>query len=114
MATSSSQTWNPASKSDLQADECYTVQLLFDGVYADRQHKVWHKATTYMCVLLEEGSNILDRLRVGDTMNIKYFHTDQGVASEYLETQIRNIKKGNQGRLKGRYLLDLEIRETQQ
>ena len=113
MARSSGQTWNHVSKSVPQADECYTVELLFDGGHADRQYKVWHKATTYMCVLLEETSDILDRVRVGDRMNIRYFDTDQTVASEYLETEVRHVKKGNQGRLKGQYLLNLEIRETQ-
>jgi len=113
MARSSGQTWNNDSKSALQADECYTVELLFDGACAVRQYKVWHKGTTYMCVLLEETSEILNRVRVGDRMNIRYFEADQTVASEYLETEVRNVKKGNQGRLKGQYLLDLEIRESQ-
>jgi hypothetical protein len=89
------------------------VELIFDGASADRQYQVWHKATTYLCVLLEEPPNILQKLRIGDKVKIKYFDTDQSVPSEYLETEIRKVKKGNQGRLKGRYLLNLQIRETQ-
>jgi hypothetical protein len=112
MGRSSGQTGNNVSKSALQADECYTVELLFEGAHAVRQYKVWHKGTTYMCVLLEETSDILNRLRVGDRMNIRYFDTDQTVAPEYLQTEVRNVKKGYQGRLKGQYLLDLEIRES--
>jgi hypothetical protein len=113
MATSSGRTRNDASRSDFQAHECYTVKLLFDGAQADRHYRVWHKATTYMCVLLEQAPSILGRLRVGDTMNVKYFDSDQAVSPEHLETEIRKVKKRNQGRLKGRYLLDLKIRGNQ-
>jgi hypothetical protein len=109
---SSGQTRNDVSKSAHQADECYTVELLFDGKHAARQYKVWHKATTYLCVLVEESSDILNRVRVGDRMNIRYFDTDQTVPSEYLETEVRNVKRGNRGRLKGQYLLDLDIQES--
>jgi predicted DNA-binding WGR domain protein len=112
MGGSCGQTGNNVSKSAVQADECYTVELLLDGAHAVRQYKVWHKGTTYMCVLLEETSDILNWVRVGDRMNIRYFDTDQTVVSEYLETEVRKVKKGNQGRLKGQYLLDLEIRES--
>jgi hypothetical protein len=101
------------SNSAHQTDECYTVELIFDGNHTARQYKVWHKATTYMCVLLEEPSDILNRVRVGDRMNIRYFDTDQTVPSECLKTEVRNVKKGNQGRLKGQYLLDLQIQESQ-
>ena len=112
MGGSCGRTGNNVSKPAVQADECYTVELLLDGAHAVRQYKVWHKGTTYMCVLLEETSDVLNWVRVGDRMNIRYFDTDQTVASEYLETEVRKVKKGNQGRLKGQYLLDLEIRES--
>jgi hypothetical protein len=113
MSPAAGQSLNRTSKSYLEAHECYTVELHVEAPDATRQYKVWHKATTYMSVVLEETSNLVDRLRVGDRLKIKYFETDQAVPSEYLETEILNIKKRDQGRLKGQYLLDLQIREPQ-
>lgn len=113
MSPEAGQSLNPRFKSYLETDESYTVELHVDAPHAPRQYKVWHKATTYMSVVLEETSNLVGRLRVGDRLNIKYFETDQTVPSEYLETEILNIKKRDQGRLKGQYLLDLQIREPQ-
>ncbi|MGD8229594.1 MAG: hypothetical protein PVI20_17590 [Desulfobacteraceae bacterium] len=93
-------------------DECYSIKLPLAGVEVPRQFKVWHKASTYMCFVVNEGSDVLERLRVGDTLNLRYYDTDLVFPSEYLETEIRNIKKNDQGRLKGRYLVDLEILEA--
>jgi hypothetical protein len=65
------------------------------------------------CFIIKEDKDILDRLRVGDRLNMKYYDTDLGCPSEYLETEIRKIKKNDRGRLRGQYLVDLEIRRVQ-
>jgi len=66
-----------------------------------------------MGFLVKEDSDILARLKAGDTLNVRYYSTDLIYHSEYLETLIRHITKIDQGRLKGRYLVGLEISKSQ-
>jgi len=44
---------------------------------------------------------------------MKYYPTDLFYPIEYLDTVIRNIIKQDQGRLKGHYLVGLEILDSQ-
>jgi hypothetical protein len=64
-------------------------------------------------VLVKEDSNLLNYLKVGDILNLKYYTTDLSSPIEYLKTQIRNIRKGDKGRFKGLYLVGLSIVENQ-
>ncbi|MBW2020791.1 MAG: hypothetical protein JRI65_12500 [Deltaproteobacteria bacterium] len=75
--------------------------------------KIWNIASTSMCILVKEDSDILSWLKVGDTMNVKYYSTDLDYPPQYLATAIRHITKNDQGRFKGHYLVGLEILEGQ-
>ncbi len=74
----------------------------------------WKKAESkFMCILVKEKSDILPRLKEGDVLSVKYHPTDSGNPSEYMETKIRHMTKNDHGRLKGHYIVDLEILESQ-
>jgi len=92
-----------------QVDEYYSLQISIGGLEVPYQFKVWNKAAKSMCFLVRENSDILPRLKVGDTLNMKYYSTDLVYHSEYLQTLIRHVTKIDQGRLKGHYLVGLEI-----
>ena len=62
-----------------------------------------------MCVLVKEDSDILPRLKIGDTLEMKYYSADAAYSSEHKKTAIRDIAKNDQGRFKGHYLVALEI-----
>ena len=91
----------------------YSVEMAIKGLDLSYQFRTWNAASTPMCVLVKEGSDILPRLKVGETLNMKYYSTGSVHPPEYLETAIRHITKNDQGRFKGHYLVGLEILESQ-
>ena len=91
----------------------YSVELSIDGLDFSYQFKIRNNASTSMCVLIKEDSDILPLLEVGDTLNMKYYSAGSVYPTEYLETAIRHITKNDQGRFKGHYLVGLDILENQ-
>ena len=62
-----------------------------------------------MCILVKEGSKILAQLRVGDTMDMKYYLPDSGNPTDHLLTEIRHISKKERGRFRGHYFVELGL-----
>jgi hypothetical protein len=91
----------------------YRVEFSIEGIDLAYQFKVWNKSPNYMCFLIEEKSDILSSLRVGGTLNMKYYHTDSIFPSDYLDTVIQHVTKKDQGRFKGHYIVGLEIIRSQ-
>lgn len=90
-------------------DQYYSAEIELDGVDFPYQFKIWNFASNLMCVLVKEDSDILPRLKVGDTLEMKYYSADAAYSSEHKKTAIRDIAKNDQGRFKGHYLVALEI-----
>ena len=82
-----------------------------DNTYRSR---VWDKATSSMHLLIEDTSELLSRLKVGDTVSMRYYSTDLHNPSEYLEASVQHISKIDRGRLKGHYLVGLDIVRSKQ
>ncbi len=87
----------------------YSVEVSIDGLGLSYQFRIRNIASMSMCVLVKEDSDIVPRLKVGDTLNMKYYSTGSVYPPEYLETAIRHITKDDQGRFKGHFLVGLEI-----
>jgi len=96
-----------------QVHQYYSVEFSIDGLDLPYLFKIWNIASTYMCVLVKEDSNILPLLKVGDTLNMKYYSTGSVHPPEYLKTAIRHITRNDQGQFKRHYLVGLEILESQ-
>ena len=90
-------------------DQFYSVEVSIRGLSAPYQFKIWNMSTPCMSVLVKEYSDILSRLKVGDTLNMKYYSCNSPYRPECLKTVIRHITKNDQGRFKGHYVVDLEI-----
>jgi len=96
-----------------QVDEDCTAEFLIDGHDVTRRLKIWNKSTSSMCLLVKENSDILPRLKVGDTLRMVYHSTDSVYPFGYLGTTIRHITKKDQGQLRGHYLVGMEIPKRQ-
>jgi hypothetical protein len=90
-------------------DQWYSVEFLIDGLGVTCHSKVWDKASTSMHVLVKENADILPCLKVGDVLNMKYYSMDLSNPSECLEASIQHITKKDKGKLKGHYLVGLDI-----
>lgn len=94
-----------------EPDSYHSVELSIDGLEFSYQFKLHNIASKSMCVIIKEGSQILPRLKVGDTLNMRFYSKDSPYPSRSLATAIRHITKNESGRLKGHYLVGLEIIE---
>lgn len=99
------------SESGKRRGEFHSAEFSIEGLDLPYQFKIWNMASASMCVLVKENSELLPRLRVGDTLNVKYYSNDSTHPFDCQRTTIRHITKNDQGRLKGHYLVGLEILE---
>lgn len=100
------------SEDTKRGHQYYSVEMAIEGLDFSYQFRIWNVASTPMCVLVKEDSDILPRLKVGETLNMKYYPTGSIHPPEYWETAIRHITKNDHGRFKGHYLVSLEILHT--
>ena len=63
--------------------------------------------------MVKKDSDLLEHLKVGNILNIKYYPTDSSCPTEYLKTQIKHITKDKQGRFRNHVLVGLFILEKQ-
>jgi len=71
--------------------------------------KVWHKSPTYLCLLAGQDPSTLLEFREGEMLTLAYHDSGANLPSEHLKTAVRKIKRNERGKLKGQYLVDLEI-----
>ena len=90
--------------------ERYSVAFPVDGSVAPFELKVWNKSPEFLSLVVREDlTKVLPHFRVGKTVSMNYYGMDLVRPSERLETEVVNIKKNGRGRLKGQYLVDLQI-----
>ncbi|MBW2340576.1 MAG: hypothetical protein JRF50_09590 [Deltaproteobacteria bacterium] len=66
-----------------------------------------------MCVLVREDSDLLNHMKVGDILRLKYYTTESSKPVEFLKTEIKHITRDERGRFKDVYLVGLSILEGQ-
>jgi hypothetical protein len=94
------------------ADRYCSAEFLVEGLAAVYHFRIWDMAAPSLSVLVNEKSGILTRLKVGDTLNVKYYSNDWVYPPDFKWTAIRHITRNDQGRLKGNFLVGLEILES--
>jgi hypothetical protein len=53
----------------------------------------------------------LKQLKVGDTLNMRFYKTDLPEPSDYMKGEIKHITKEARGRFRGHYLIGLAVSE---
>ena len=86
-----------------------SVEFSIKGLDFPYHVRIWDNASESMSILVNECSSVLPLLKVGDTLDSKYYSEDSVYPSENMRTVIRHITKNNNGRLKGHYLIGLKI-----
>ena len=87
----------------------HSAEFSIRGLELSYQFKIWNLSPVSMCVLVKEDSDILGRLRVGDTMVVRYYPCDSSSPCECQKTAIRHITRSDHGRFEGHYVVGLEI-----
>ena len=90
-------------------DQFHSVEISMDKLDLPYQFKIWENGSQTLSVLVKEDSGVLPLLKVGDTFNMKYYSSQSIYPYKNVKTVIRRITKNEQGRLRGHYLVGLEI-----
>jgi hypothetical protein len=88
-----------------------SMEFSIKGLESPYQVRIWENVPESMNILVKESSSILPLLKVGDTLDTKFYSKGSIYPSENTRTIIRHITKKGQGPLKGHYLIGLKIVE---
>ena len=101
------------SEKKLEWNELYhhlhSVEISMDELDLPYQFKIWENEAEKISLLIKADSWVLPRLKIGDTFNIKCYSSQSVYPYENVKTTIRNITKNEEGRLRGHYLVRLEV-----
>ena len=90
-----------------QVDQYHSVEFPTNG--CAYQFKIYNNESTSLGILVKENSGVLNLLKAGDILNMKYYSSGSNLSTDYMKTAVRHINKQDQGRFKGHYLVGLEI-----
>lgn len=100
-------------ESGLPFEDYYSVEIPLEGLECLHQFKIWNMDQGTLGVVVRQESELLTYLRVGDTIEMKYYILNPACPPKFLPTKIRHIKKEDQGRFKGHVVIGLDILEKQ-
>ena len=92
-------------------DKFYSVEFSLPDCAFVYQFKILNLSSKGLCVLVREDSDLINHIKVGDILNLKYYPTDSLKPVEFLRTQIKHITRDDRGSFKGVFLVGLAILE---
>jgi len=95
-----------------KVDQYYSVEFSLSGCPFVYQFKIRKVSLKEICVLVREDSDLLNHLKVGDILNLKYYTTNSFWPVEYLKTEITYIRKNNKERFIDLCAVGLSILEN--
>jgi len=96
----------------LQRDKFYSVEFMVDKLPYLFQFKIWNTPSKQMFIIVKESSDILNRIKEGQSFNMKYYSSDLDYPI-VLKTKIDYLTKERNGRFKNHYLVGLKILQDQ-
>ena len=94
-------------------DKYYSLEFSLKELAPVFQFRIWNISEKGMCILVRDDSMILEHIKVGQILKMKYYPSDQPGPAEVLETEVRHITRDEEGRFKGHYLLGLKVLDKQ-
>jgi hypothetical protein len=94
-------------EADASGKKYYSVEFSVSGSHFVRQFKIRKLPASSIGVLIGKNSEIIDLLKVGDIITMKYYPENVFLPADLMDTEIRSITKENQGPFNGHYLVGL-------
>jgi len=94
-------------------DKYCSVEFLIQDLEFAYQFKIWDTSPKGISVLVKEDSDLLNHIKVGEILYLKYYPTDSSRPAEHLKTDIMHITRNEKGPFKGLYFVGLSIVENQ-
>ena len=104
---------NPSGRKEQRTlvDLYYSVEFSVKGLDSIYQFIIYDISKRGICILVKENSAVLQKLKVGDIFNMKYYPIKLLGPTEHLRTEIKHITKEMSGRYKDHYLVGLAVKE---
>ncbi len=97
------------SEPRLISDQYCSVEFSISKEQPDYLFQIRDMSSFGLCIIVKEGSAIINHLKVGDIIDMKYYHLKKAERPELIKTEIKHITKDNLGRYKGNYLVGLSL-----
>ena len=97
------------AESRIPPDQYYSVEFSLPGHTLPYRFKIWYMGRESMCLLVKAQSKIIESIKVGDVLNMKYYSADALNGTRDIETEIQQIIKEDNGRFKGHFLIGLAL-----
>jgi hypothetical protein len=97
------------TESRTPVDEYSSVEFSISDLPYRYQFKIVDVSPSGMSILVKEGSAVLEHLKVGDVLDMKYYHVNRSKAPESLKTEIKHVTRDDEGRFRGHYFIGLSI-----
>lgn len=92
-------------------DRSYSVEINLGRPIPIYQLKLRDISGHGVCLLVKEGSSILDHLEVDQVLEMKYWSESRSEPTGYLKAQVKYISKQDEGPFKKHYLIGLFIKD---
>ncbi len=99
------------SEPRLIANKYCSVEFSTSKGEPNYQFKIRDMTSSGLSIIVKEGSAVLNHLKVGDIMDMKYYQSKKAERPELIKTEIKHITKDDVGRYKGNYLVGLSVVE---
>ena len=73
------------------------------------QFKLWDISDHGLCILIKDTSDILEKLNIGDVLNMDFHEKIPNGSARKLTTRIAHITKKETGKFKGHFLTGLAV-----
>jgi hypothetical protein len=93
-------------------DKYYSVQFSLKTLAYIYQFKIWNESSRGLCILINEDSDVIRHIQVGDVIDMKYYVSEAVGTTQEFKTEIRYVAKQESGRFKGHYFVGLLILEV--
>jgi len=90
-------------------DEYYSVEFSISGIEMTYQFKIWNISTKGLCLVVRPESDILRHLKVGETIQMKFYREIASKPADFINTKIYHITKDDTGKFRDHYLIGLGI-----
>ena len=102
---------NRRSETRRLVDRYHNVEILIDGMAPAYVFKLRDISSTGMGVLVKEGSDLLNHIKIGEVLDVKYNPSQRSDSSEYFKTKIRHITIDAADSFRGHATIGLSIIE---
>ena len=94
-------------------EQYFSVEIPVYRLNTVYQFKIWDIESGALSILIKESSDLLNWLKTGDRLKMRYYSHDPGNPYQDLYSELTYLHRQDFGRLRGHYLGGIEIMEDQ-